>query len=353
MFELYFKMNATSDTNIDSVGLCSIYHSKCNQLENLLLRFFEQFQVTSEKIFDQEANAFECIHHLDNHLNQMKVCQSVKTTELPANLGAQVKDSLLTKIYFKILWYIDKLKQIEICCQKEAKYISTISFECIRVTKQIPMIHIESQSPEQDESLNLASNETNCNPTKTNITNLICLDEIQKPTTKRISLIQLLEYTSRINIMLTQYACQIHNGLQLISFLANDMQSSHARSKSCDDMVECPRWINQLYPLRDVSDESTEDAEQHKPINNNQEKNVGNLAFHILKQSIADSKSDLSDNSSKNEAYETKEGKGLKEAFTFPLKRKVEMQQIIFETTFFTQSFKNSKCAGKRAKSKN
>ena len=346
-------MNAASDSNTNSVGLCSIYQSKCNQLENVLLRFFEQFQITSEKLFDKEANAFECIHHLDNHINQMRVCQSVKTTELPTNLDGQVKDGLLTKIYFKILWYIDKLKQIEVCCQKEAKYISTISFECIRVTNQIPLIRIESQSPEQNESLHLDPNETNDNPTKSNITNLICLDEIQKPTTKRISLIQLLEYTSRINIMLTQYASQIHNGLKSISFLANDMKSSHAKSESCDDSVECPRWINQLYPLRDVSVESPEKAEQYKTLKNNQEKTVGNLAFHILKQSIVGSESDLSDNSSKNETYETKEGKELKEAFTFPLKHKVEIQKIIFETTFFTQSFKNSKNASKRAKSKN
>jgi len=337
-------MNATSDTNTNSVGLCSIYQSKCNQLENVLHRFFEQFQITSEKLFDKEANAFECIHHLDNHLNQMRVCQSVKTTELPANLDAQVKDGLLAKIYFKILWYIDKLKQIEVCCQKEAKCISTISFECIRITNQIPLIHIESQSPELNESLHRVNN---------NITNLICLDEIQKPTTKRISLIQLLEYTSRINIILTQYARQIHNGLQSISFLANDMKSSHARSKSCDNSVECPRWINQLYPLRDVSNDSNENAEQYKPLNDNQEKTVGNLSFQILKQSIVDSKSDSSDNSNQNEAYVTKEGKELKEAFTFPLKHKVEIQQIIFETTFFTQSFKSSKSTCKRTKSKN
>ena len=164
---------------------------KCNLLERTLFRFFEQFQGTIERIFDYEAEAFEYIHQIDNHLNQMRLCQKVLTTDLPANLNEKVKDGLLTKIYLKVLFYIDKLKHIKECCEKEVKLISAMSFECICVANHIPPINIQSQCLEQNDPFQSQSDAKIREDSS--MQQVLCSDLMQKATSKRISLAQLLE----------------------------------------------------------------------------------------------------------------------------------------------------------------
>ena len=305
-----------------------------------------------ERLFDHEAEAFEYIHQFDNHLNQIKVCQKVDTTELPSNLNELIKDNLLTKIYLKLLWYIDKLRKIEESCKQDAKTISTLSFECVCKINQIPGILLESKSSQLDESQNYEIDKIHSSTGNSINSNLIYFDEIQQPTSKRISLAQLLEYTSKIDIILREYVSQMQDGLNALSNFINDRQSSKRRQKSTKSFVECPNVISEFYPFEDdVDDESNEESNSYKHKIDKQDKSVGKLAFMISKQSIVNPRTNSSDNSNENE-YETKQGKELKNAFTFSLKQKVEIQQIIFETAYFTEYFKNNKSSLKSSKNK-
>ena len=322
--------------------LYSIYKLKCNLLERTLFRFFEQFQGTIERIFDYEAKAFEYIHQIDNHLNQMRVCQKVITTELPTNLNERIKDALLTKIYLKVLFYIDKLKHIKECCEKEAKLISTKSFECICVANQIPPIHIQSQCLEQNDSFQSQS-DAKIREDISSMQQVLCSDLMQKATSKRISLAQLLECTSKINLILTNYSCQIGGGLNSISNVTCDNQSKLRKKKSNDSVIECPKYIDELFPFQDEASENKEEIKPPEVQISKHCNTVGNLAFLISKQSIDNAISDSSESLIENEEYETKTGKDLKIAFTFLLKHKVDIQQIMFEIIFFIQNYKTSK----------
>lgn len=339
--------NSNAMTSLSREALYSIYKSKCNLLEKTLFRFFEQFQGTIERLFDNETKAFEYIHQIDNHLNQMRLCQKVITTDLPANLNEKVKDGLLTKIYLKILFYIDKLKHIKEHCEKEVKIISEMSFECICVANQIPPIHIQCLCLEQNDSFLSSSNIQDTEDTKRNTFKVLYTDEILTPTSKRISLAQLLECASKITLILTNYICQLDGALNSKAFVTIDTQSTLRKVKTNDSIIECPKWIDQLFPSHDEENENYEESrppEHHKSIHDN---TVGNLAFLISKQSIGNAISDSSDNLLENEEYETKQGKHLKIAFTFLLKHKVDIQQIMFETSFFIENFKTSRKAMK------
>lgn len=334
-------------------ALSSIYNSKCSQLEVTLFRFYEQFHIIMERLFDHEAEAFEYIHQFDNHLNQIKVCQKVDTTELPSNLNELVKDNLLTEIYLKLLWFIEKLRKIEESCKNDAKTISTMSFECICKINQIPGLLLESKSSQLDESQNYEIDKIHSSTGNSINSNLIYFDEIQQPTSKRISLAQLLEYTSKIDIILREYVSQMQDGLNALSNFISDRQSSKRGQKSTKSFVECPNVISELYPFEDDGDDdSNEESNSSKQKIDKQQKTVGKLAFMISKQSIVNPRTNSSDISNETE-YETKQGKELKTAFSFSLKHKVEIQQIIFETTYFTQLFKNNKSSLKSIKNKN
>ncbi len=82
--------------------LHSTYKSQSKLLETVLFRFLLEFQEAFSRICAHEARAFEYIHQIDNHLDQMRICQKVTICELPNNLDSRVKDRLLTKIYSKI-----------------------------------------------------------------------------------------------------------------------------------------------------------------------------------------------------------------------------------------------------------
>ena len=345
-------MDIISTGKPNQEDLSSIFNSKCSQLEATLYRFFEKFQIIMERLFDHEAEAFEHIHQFDNHLNQIKVCQKVDTAELPSNLNEFVKDNLLTKIYLKLLWYIDKLRKVEESCKQDAKTISTMSFECICKINQIPGILLESKSSQSDISQNYELDKIHSSTEKSINSYLICFDEIQKPTSKRISLAQLLEYTSKIDIILSEYVSQMQDGLKALSNFTSDRQSSQRKHKSNDSFVECPNVISEFYPLEINDDDDSNEESNSSTHKIDKEKTVGKLAFMISKQSIVNPRTNSSDNSNENE-YETKQGKELKTAFTFTLKHKVEIQQILFETAYFTQHFKDNKSSLKSSKNKN
>ena len=342
-------VNVTNMENKNSSGnTCTdVLHSSCifqfKLLEKTIFRFLKQFQDSFLKICDHEAQAFEYIHQLDNHLDQMNICQKVKIDDLPNNLDDRLKDRLLSKIYWKILHYIERLDCIIEWCKQEEKTISELSFESIRVANELPPIFISILDVQEEISpLSVPGNETNTGCSNSNVCDIL------KPTAERVSLVQLLEWVSKSNLMLNHYIQQIQDGLKCIApspgDQVNDVHNRNvASSKYSTNNEESVAFIKELFPFPKEKD-TMEENDDSPVLQNQLDKSVGNLAFLVSKQSAYkltyNSAPDILNDSNQ---CETKQGKELKNAFRFPLLHKVEIQKIMFETSFFLNTFKDRK----------
>ena len=72
--------------------------STIKSLERVLFQFFEQFHSIMPQMCRNETEAFEYIHQLDNHFDQIRICQNVEIEDLPQKLDRRIKEKLLTKL---------------------------------------------------------------------------------------------------------------------------------------------------------------------------------------------------------------------------------------------------------------
>ena len=333
---------------IDHVEILnSTYISKVKSLEKTLFTFYEQFQNTIAKIYELEVEAIQYIHQLDNHLDQLRICQKVDVKDLPTSLDHRLKNRLLTKLYWKILHYIGKLKCNLEWCKKETEKVSSLSFDCICVANEVPPTFMsliatngsEIQSAEPGNVFNdksIVSNDSN-------------QSDIREPTAKRLSLIELLEWTPKLHLMLCQYVCQMEKGLDCLP--PGPLGDQHGVSNRCNAADEGPLRIQELFPFpEEAEDHVGEDFLDSKTCDDDRLGHideVGSLAYLILKQSL----SDTTDNANENIDCETKQGKQLIDAYKFSRPHKIEIQQIMFETSFFRNKFKGTKKLSKKEES--
>ena len=354
----------SEEPSADILKLAS--RSKVKLLEKTLFRFFEQFQDSILKIYKNETDAFQHIHQLDNHLDQIRICQKVIIKELPPNLDIRLKDRLLTKLYWKILHYIRKLRCIVEWYKKEIEVISSLSFECIRVANEIPPTFIPLYVPEEKET-QITDSKNQANEVGL-VDNNVDFCDILRPTVNRLSLVQLLEWTSQLNIMLSEYVDKMEDGLDGLAQPSTCAKPEmYGIQRSLDKHIETDKrsqdlaiesleggqyieWIGELFAfpekeLEDIGEECSEfSASYNKGTTNKQENEIGRLAFMVLKQNVSDATLEHAhDKSAEDIQYETKQGKQLKDAFTFPFRYKIDIQQILFETSFFLNTFKCSK----------
>ena len=321
----------------------SIYLTKTKLLEKSLFQFFNQLQDSVKKLYSYEEKALEYINQLDNHLNQVRICQKVAIESLPIPLDCRVKSRLLAKLYWKITSFITKIRSIVECFKVEAKKISALSFNCICAAKDVPptFIKLLAGQPSQ-ETLHSAHNETEALSSREPRKQYSVLE----PTNKRPSLIKLLECTSKLQLMFSGYVSQMENGLNgIVPCPASNTYKIHAKEtkRSSAVNVEDPSLIEEIFSFPDDTEINEDDvASVNSTFNKAKEArshDIGTLSNMILIQDLPNGEPHGSNQ------CETDPGKKIQEAFTFAPSHKIELQKILFESSFFLKSFKsNKKC---------
>ena len=325
--------------------LHSIYLTKTKLLEKKLFQFFHQLQDTVNKLYSYEDKALEYINQLDNHLNQVRICQKVAIESLPASLDCRVKARLLSKLYWKITNFITNLRSIVECFKIDAKKISTLSFNCICAAKEVPPTFIKLlASHSSQETLHSGNIETEA------LSSLEPRNQcsVLEPTNKRPSLIKLLEFTSKLQLMFSGYVIQMENGLESIvplqtSNTSKNLAKEIERSSTVNE--KNPSSIEEIFPFPDDT-EINEDDIDHAISTTNKAKegplhDIGTLSNMILIQNLPNGEPHGSNQ------CETDPGKKIQEAFTFSPSHKIELQKILFESSFFLKSFKSIKKSDK------
>ena len=323
----------------------SIYLTKTKLLEKKLFQFFHQLQDTANKLYSYEEKALEYINQLDNHLNQVRICQKVAIESLPASLDCRVKARLLSKLYWKITNFITNLRRIVECFKVEAKKISTLSFNCICAAKEVPPTFIKLLASHSSlETLHSANIKTEA------LSSLEPRNQysVLEPTNKRPSLINLLEFTSKLQLMFSGYVSQMENGLEsIVPCPTSNTSKNHAKEikRSSADNEENPSSIEEIFPFPDDT-EINEDDIAHAISTFNKAKEVslhdiGTLSNMILIQNLPNGELNGSNQ------CETEPGKKIQEAFTFSPSHNIELQKILFESSFFLKSFKSIKKSDK------
>ena len=319
----------------------SIYLAKTKLLEKLLYQFFHQLQDTVKKLYSCEEKALEYIYQLDNHLNQVRICQKVAIESLPSSLDCRVKSRLLTKLYWKITSFITKIRSIVECFKVEAKKISALSFNCICAAKDVPptFIKLLARQPSQ-ETLHSAHNETEALSSREQRKQYSVLE----PTNKRPSLIKLLECTSKLQLMFNGYVSQMENGLNdIVPCPTSNTYKNHAKETKRSSAIneEDPSLIEEIFSFPDDTEINEDDvASVNSTFSKEKEgrsNDIGTLSNMILIQDLPNGEPHGSNQ------CETDPGKKIQEAFTFAPSHKIELQKILFESSFFLKSFKSNK----------
>ena len=319
----------------------SIYLTKTKLLEKLLYQFFHQLQDTVKKIYSYEEKALEYINQLDNHLNQVRICQKVAIDSLPISLDCRVKSRLLAKLYWKITSFITKVRSIVECFKVEAKKISALSFNCICAAKDVPpkFIKLLARQPSQ-ETLHSAHSEIEAYSSREPRKQYSVLE----PTNKRPSLITLLECTSKLQLMFSGYVNQMENGLNgIVPCPTSNTYKNHDQEtkRSLAANEEDPSLIEEIFSFPDDTEINEDDvAHANSTFNKAKEgrsNDIGTLSNMILIQDLPNGEPHGSNQ------CETDPGKKIQEAFTFAPSHKIELQKILFESSFFLKSFKSNK----------
>ena len=321
--------------------LHSISLTKTKLLEKSLYQFFHQLQDTVKKLYSYEEKALEYINQLDNHLNQVRICQKVAIDSLPISLDCRVKSRLLAKLYWKITSFITKVRSIVECFKVEAKKISALSFNCICAAKDVPpkFIKLLARQPSQ-ETLHSSHSEIEAYSSREPRKQYSVLE----PTNKRPSLITLLECTSKLQLMFSGYVNQMENGLNCIlpcptsnTYTNHDQETKRSLAANEEDRS----LIEEIFSFPDDTEINEDDvAHANSTFNKAKEgrlNDIGTLANMILIQDLPNGEPHGSSQ------CETNPGKKIKEAFTFEPSHKIELQKILFESSFFLKSFKSTK----------